>query len=77
MNPEKLHTEYFGKEYYKNLCKNLRLSEDFLELDAFDYMLIYFKLLHELCGDSVTEEQFKEQVLNELQSLGLKTTKED
>ena len=69
------------KHYNKELCKNLRLSEDFLELDAFDYMFIYSKLLHELYGDSVDEEklkeQFKRQVLNELQSQGLKTTKED
>lgn len=77
MKPEKLHTEYFGKEYYKNLCKNLRLPEDFIELDAVDYMFIYLKLLRGLYGDSVDEEKLKEQFLNELQSLGLKTTKED
>lgn len=65
------------KEYNKNLCKNLRLPEDFLKLDELDYMFIYLRLTHRLYGDSVDEKRLKEQVLNELQSLGLKTTKED
>lgn len=69
------------KEYNKELCKNLGLPKDFLELDALDYMFIYSKLLYRLYGDSVDDEklkeQLKEQFLNELQSSGLKTTKED
>ena len=81
-NKEELkeHKEYHKnliKEYNKELCKNLRLPENFLELNELDYMFIYSKLLRGLYGDSINEEKLKEQFLNELQSLGLKTTKED
>lgn len=76
LKEQKEYNKNLIKEYNKNLCKNLRLPEDFLELDAVDYMFIYLKLLRGLYGDSVDEEKLKEQVLNKLQSLGLKTTKE-
>ena len=77
MKTEKLHTEFFGKEYYKNLCKNLGLPKDFLKLDELDYMFLELKLLYRLYGDSIDEEKLKEQVLNELQSLGLRITKKE
>lgn len=69
------------KYYNKELCKNFRLPEDFLELNALDYFFIYLRFMREVYGDSLDEEklkeQFKEQVLNESQSQGLKTTEED
>ena len=81
LKEQKEYCKNLIKEYNKELCKNLGLPKDFLELDAFDYMFIYSKLLYELYGDSINEEklkeQLKEQVLNELQSSGLKTNRED
>ena len=75
MKSEKLHTEFFGKEYYKNLCKNLRLPEDFVELDAFDYMFIYYKLIHRLYGNSVAEEKLN-KLTDEIDSFLIESYKE-
>ena len=65
------------KEYHKNLikecnkelCKNLRLPEDFLELNELDYMFLELRLLYRLFGDSVDEEKLTEYILNKLQSI--------
>lgn len=65
------------KEYNKKLCKTLRLLEDFLDLDAAHNMYIYLKLMRRIYGGLDDEEKLKEQVLNELQSLGSKTSKEN
>lgn len=74
LKEQKEYDKNLIKEYNKELCKNLRLPEDFLELDELDYMFLNLKLLYRLYGDSVDEEKLKEQILNELQSLDLKTT---
>lgn len=57
------------KEYNKELCKNLRLPEDFLELNELDYMFLELRLLYRLFGDSVDEEKLTEYILNKLQSI--------
>ena len=65
------------KNYYnKELGENLKLSEDFLELDELDCMFAYFRLMYEIYGDSLDEEKLKEQFLNMLQDLSLKINKE-
>lgn len=61
------------KNYYnKEVCKNFRLSEDFLELNELDYFIIYLRFMREVYGDSLDEEKVKKQFLNMLQDLNLK-----
>ena len=63
------------KHYNKELCKNLRLSEDFLELNELDYMFIYLRLMHGLYEDSIAKEKLN-KLTDEIDSFLIESYKE-